>query len=77
MGSSAESATSTLGAEETEMTAMKPAYNKRGTGHGSTLERTVQTTRHRAQVDPNGSGTNGACHGTCEQSSATSFDAKL
>lgn len=77
VGSSAESATSTLGAEETEMTAMKPAYNKRGTGHGSTLERTVQTTRHRAQVDPNGSGTNGACHGTCEQSSATSFDAKL
>ncbi|XP_068727610.1 protein patched homolog 1-like isoform X2 [Montipora capricornis] len=77
VGSSAESAISTLGAEETEMSAMKPAYNKRGTGHGSTLERTVQTTRHRAQVDPNGSGTNDACHGTCEQSSATAFDAKL
>lgn len=75
--SSAESAINALEVEENEMNTIKPADDKRGDTHGSTLERTFQNIKNGAQVEPSEKGTNNDGLKTGEDSIATANGVKI
>ena len=59
------------------MNTIKPADDKRGDNHGSTLERTFQNLKNGAQVEPSEKGTNNDGLDTREVSIATANDVKF
>ena len=59
------------------MNTIKPADDKRGNSHGSSLERTFQNIKHGAQVEPVEKGINNDGVEIGEDSIATANDVKI
>ena len=74
--SSAESAINVMEPEENELSTIKKQDDKLE-DHGSVIERTFQSIKHGAQVEPAEKEPKGAVVGTGDGPGATAYDVKL